>query len=210
MTIAKQVNSYIAHQRYGRVFSLDDFLKSSSLESQKVAVVAALRRCITAKQIIRLSPGFYYKPKKSKFGYLPVDTQELIKAYSRKRHADFVVSGATAVNALGISTQLPMVRSYIMTERVRAELKTVNIKIEYSKALSHFSQNLRVTDKTQKENAMLLWSALHYIDRKRFEDYKSELSDCFQKTLDETVKVKFLEALPPSMMWAKERLGNKI
>ncbi|HHF2855311.1 TPA: DUF6088 family protein [Vibrio diabolicus] len=208
MSIAKQVHSYIVHQRYGRVFSLDDFLKVSNLESRKVAVVAAFRRCISDKLIVRLSPGMYYKPKKSRFGYLPVDTQELIKAYSRKKRADYVISGASAANALGISTQLPMVRSYIMTERVRAELKTVNIKIEYSKALSYFSQHLKVSDKEQKEKAMLFWSALHYIDKDRFEEYSKELSSCFDRSLNDAVKVKFLKALPPSMAWARNRLTH--
>ena len=208
MSIAKQVNSYVLHQRYGYVFTLDDLIKNSNLESHKVAVVAALRRCIAVKQIVRLSPGVFYRPKKSRFGYLPVDTQELIKAYSRKKDADFVVSGATAVNALGLSTQLPMVRSYIMTERVRAQLNSVNIKIEYSKTLSHFSENLRVGDKVQRKNAMLFWSALQYINKTRFDDYKSDLINCFNQTLDEKARVKFLRALPPSMNWAREELGN--
>lgn len=210
MSVTKQVNSYVLHQRYGHVFTLDDLINHTDLESHKVAVVAALRRSVKSEQIKRLSPGFYYRPKKSRFGDLPVDTQELIKAFSRKKEADFVVSGATAVNALGLSTQLPMVRSYIMTERVRVELKSVNIKIEYSKSLSHFTKNLRVSDKSQRENALLFWSALHYINKNRFYDYKRELVQCFHKTLDDYAKVRFLNALPPSMTWAKKELGNRL
>lgn len=206
MSVSQQVTSYIMHQRYGRVFTLDDFMKNSSLESNRAAVTA-LSRCVEMKLVKRLSRGVYYKPKKSRFGTLPVDTQELIKALSRKKHAEFVVSGATAVNALGLSTQLPMVRSYMMTERVRADLKSVNIKIEYSKALDHFSKHLKVSDRAQKKQAFIFWSALHYIGKDRFSDYRKQYISSFNKTFDCNAKEKFLLALSPSMNWAKKELG---
>lgn len=207
MSVSKQVTSYIMHQRYGRVFTLDDFMKSAKLESNRAAITA-LSRCVEMKLVKRLSPGVYYKPKKSRFGTLPVDTQELIKALSRKKHAEYVVAGAAAMNALGLSTQLPMVRSYIMTERVRVDLKSVNIKIEYSKALDHFSNSLKINDTTQKKHAFVFWSALQYISKDKFSDYRTEYISRFNKILDENVKAKFLQALPPSMSWARNELGH--
>lgn len=207
MTVSKQVTTYIMRQRYGRVFTLDDFMKSSKLESNRAAITA-LSRCVEMKLVIRISPGVYYKPQKSRFGTLPVDTQELINALSRKKHAEYVVAGAAAMNALGLSTQLPMVRSYIISERVRADLKSVNIKIEYSKALSYFTNSLKINDSTQKKHALVFWSALQYISKDKFTDYRNEYISRFNKMLDENARTKFLRALPPSMSWARSELGN--
>lgn len=95
-----------------------------------------------------------------------------------------------------------------MTERVRADLKSVNIKIEYSKALDHFSKHLKVSDKAQKKQAFILWSALHYIGKDRFSDYRSKYISRFNKTLSSDVREKFLQALPPSMNWARNELGH--
>ncbi|MGN5113241.1 DUF6088 family protein [Aeromonas jandaei] len=208
MSITKKVNSYVIHQRYGYVFTLNDVVKNTNLEEHRKSVVSALRRCVASGIVMRLSPGLYFRPRKGRFGSLPVDTRDLIKALSKNKKADFVVSGATAVNHLGVSTQLPMVRSYVMTERVRVHLKTINVKIEYSKSLSYFSCHLKISSKAQRENALLFWSALQYINRERFSDYRKELIDVFNETLDHKAKENFLKALPPSMAWARKELAD--
>ena len=209
MSITKKVDSYVRHQHFGKVFTLEQLIKRSKLEENKNAVTTALRRLVREGQVLRLSPGVYYRPKKSKFGHLPVDTKDLVDSISKHRKATYVVSGAAAVNALGLSTQLPMSRSYIISERIRLNFTSVNVKLEYSKRLAKFAEHLHVDDKEQRQRALLIWSALAYIDRSKIHEYREEMRDCFHKLLNPLTQVKFLKALPPSMTWARKELRTQ-
>ncbi|MFT4926811.1 MAG: hypothetical protein ACI8WB_002910 [Phenylobacterium sp.] len=207
MSVAQIVDCYINRQHFGKVFTFEQFMNRTKLElGRKKAATAAFSRKVKEGEIKRIAKSTYYRPKKSKFGYLPVDTNDLIRTISRDKKSAYVVAGAGALNALGLSTQLPMVRSYIVSERVRVQFKALNIKLEYKETLSYFSAHLRVKDKTQRQIAFLFWSALAYIEKIHFQEYKIKLLALFRKLLCAPVQHKFIKALPPSMIWAADEL----
>lgn len=56
----------------------------------------------------RVSRGRYFKPEKSEFGVIPVDTRELVKDLLFKNGTPIAyISGLNAMNELGLTTQVP-------------------------------------------------------------------------------------------------------
>ena len=63
--------------------------------------------------IVRISMGIYVKPIMSRFGvvYPPVD--DIMRAIAKRDNAKILPTGNTAMNKLGLSTQVPMNSEYI-------------------------------------------------------------------------------------------------
>lgn len=61
-----------------------------------------LRELVSGGALKRLAQGLYYAPKKSAFGVLPPDDQELVTAFLRDK--DFLVFSRSSYNALGLGT----------------------------------------------------------------------------------------------------------
>jgi hypothetical protein len=206
MSIYQQVERYVAHQRFGKVFTNEQVLGKVGDDDNKKAINMALKRIAEKGAIVRLSVGVYYRPKLSQFGALPVDAQELVATVSRTRNADFVVAGVAAANALGLSTQLPMVRSFIVSTRIRANYKTANIKLQYSARFKHFADELKLTDTQERQNAFLLYSALAFFDQQNIAAYEAKLQSCFSDLLSQSARECFFKAMPKTMYWVHRLL----
>lgn len=67
--------------------------------------------------LIRVRPGHYYVPRKSRFGPVPPD--RLHVALSAIGQVGYLPGGIAASNALGFTTQLPMGRTDVVSTRGR-------------------------------------------------------------------------------------------
>lgn len=101
------------------VFFLGDFAAITSLET----IRKVLAQACEAKILSRVAHGIYVKPMKSRFGDVPVPVENIANAVAQRDHVEILPSGSTAANILGLSTQIPMVLSYITTGSSR----TINI-----------------------------------------------------------------------------------
>ena len=70
--------------------------------------------------LVRLAQGIYAKPRKSRFGDVLPSVEKIVQAIAVRDNAEVLPSGMTALNALGLSTQVPMNYTYLTTgsERV--------------------------------------------------------------------------------------------
>lgn len=70
--------------------------------------------------LVKLAQGIYAKPRKSRFGMVLPSVNKVVKAIAVRDNAEVLPSGETALNALGLSTQVPMNYTYLTTgsERV--------------------------------------------------------------------------------------------
>ena len=70
--------------------------------------------------LVKLAQGIYAKPRKSRFGDVLPSVEKIVQAIATRDHAEVLPSGMTALNALGLSTQVPMNYTYLTTgsERV--------------------------------------------------------------------------------------------
>lgn len=70
---------------------------------------------ITTRQLVPIVRGVYYKPPYSKIlgEYLPPDPIKVAKAIGRANSWKLIPSGESALNILGISTQVPSVWDFL-------------------------------------------------------------------------------------------------
>jgi hypothetical protein len=70
--------------------------------------------------LVKLSQGIYAKPRRSRFGIVIPSVDKVVQAIAARDKAEVLPSGATALNVLGLSTQVPMSYTYLTTgsERV--------------------------------------------------------------------------------------------
>lgn len=92
-------------KRYG-VFTLSDFGKDKNDNLRK-----HLNRLVDKGELTSVSKGLYFLPYKSK----TIDTHDVVEAISRKNKWVIAFYGASCLNYLGLSTQVPYFRTYAST-----------------------------------------------------------------------------------------------
>lgn len=126
----KQINDAILKKEYGSVFITSDFLDIASFDT----VNRSLNRLNEKKIIKRVIRGIYYKPKFSKIvnQYTYVNPNDVAEAIARNFGWKMSAFGLTALNLLGLSTQIPAVWEYVCNGHYR-EYSFDNITISFKK-----------------------------------------------------------------------------
>ena len=124
--ISDKINSFDSH----KVFFANDFLDIAS----NATVRQILKRLADEDKIKRVIDGFYYNPRYSELigEYEAVSIHELALAISRKYNWNIAPYNSTALNLLGLSTQVPTHYKYISSGRYK-EYKIGNTVLEFKK-----------------------------------------------------------------------------
>lgn len=111
--ISDRINSFEAN----KVFFANDFLDIAS----NATVRQILKRSADEGEIKRVIDGFYYNPKYSELigEYEAVSIHELALAIARKYNWNIAPYNSTALNLLGLSTQVPTHYKYISSGRYK-------------------------------------------------------------------------------------------
>ena len=86
-------------------------------------VGSILSELTTDGVLTKIAHGIYAKPRKSKFGVVLPSVDKVIQAIAVRDNAKVLPSGMTALNSLGLSTQVPMNYTYLTTGSER----TINL-----------------------------------------------------------------------------------
>ena len=86
-------------------------------------VGSILSELTTEGMLVKIAHGIYAKPRRSKFGVVLPSVDKVVQAIAARDNAKVLPSGMTALNALGLSTQVPMNYTYLTTGSER----TVNL-----------------------------------------------------------------------------------
>ncbi len=86
-------------------------------------VGSILSELTTEGMLIKISHGIYTKPRKSRFGVVLPSVDKVVQAIAVRDNAEVLPSGMTALNALGLSTQVPMNYTFLTTGSER----TINL-----------------------------------------------------------------------------------
>ena len=78
--------------------------------------------------LFKLAQGIYVKPRKSRFGLVLPSIEKIVQAIAMRDNAEVLPSGTTALNALGLSTQVPMNYSYLTSGSERT-IKLANRQV---------------------------------------------------------------------------------
>ena len=111
--ISDKINSFDSH----KVFFANDFLDIAS----NVTVRQILKRLADEDKIKRVIDGFYYNPRYSELigEYEAVSIHELALAIARKYNWNIAPCSSTALNLIGLSTQVPTHYKYISSGRYK-------------------------------------------------------------------------------------------
>ncbi|MGB9578080.1 MAG: DUF6088 family protein [Halothiobacillaceae bacterium] len=129
--IQQRIEDKIRHDPRNSIYVLADFYDVGNYE----AVKKALLRLTSAGKLVRVKRGVYKSPDYSYFlqedvGVSPLDVAEKI---ARKNRWTIAPSGNTALNALGLSTQVPA-EYHFVSSGTNKEVELGGIKLYFKHA----------------------------------------------------------------------------
>lgn len=128
--LSKEIRNRIVQGGEGRLYVVGDFADLNN----DALVTRVLSRLEKDKLLIRLSQGFYLYPNQNRYGVHKPSIDVIAKAIAEKDKARIIPSGLTALNVLGLSTQVPMNAIYLTNGTPR--IVTVgNRKIVFKKSV---------------------------------------------------------------------------
>jgi len=128
-SVENQIENSIKSKSAGSLILPDDYLAYGSSE----AVRKALDRLEDKKVIIRVAHGIYVRPKESRLiGPLIPSAEEVAEAIAKRDRIRTVPTGSYALNALGLSTQVPM-NLVLLTDGSPREIKIGKRTIKFKK-----------------------------------------------------------------------------
>jgi hypothetical protein len=129
-SIENKVEITIKAKPRGTLILAEDFMRFGSSE----AIRKALERLEDKKVIVRLAHGIYVRPKISKLlGPLKPSAEEVAEAIAKRDRLRTIPSGSYALNALGLSTQVPL-NIVLLTDGSPRIIKVGRQKIKFKKA----------------------------------------------------------------------------
>lgn len=85
----------------------------------RAAVDQALSRLVKRGQLMRAGRGLYVRPVETRFGKRPPSVEQMVQAIAGAKGEVIASHGATAANALGLTTQVPVRAVYLTSGRTR-------------------------------------------------------------------------------------------
>jgi hypothetical protein len=113
--LAQQVLTHAATLPEGASLSAKALLHLGS----RAAVDQALSRLARSGALLRAGRGVYVLPVKGKFGTRAPEVAKVVQEWASQRGETVVGSGATAANALGLTTQVPVRQVFLTSGRNR-------------------------------------------------------------------------------------------
>ena len=139
-SLANRIKEYIAKADFGTVFVSVDFAEFA--DKSRIGVV--LSRLEAEGLIRRVLRGVYYKPEYSEFlqEYIAPLPDDIAHAIARNYGWTIVPCGDTALNLLGLSTQIPAAWVYVSDgkyEKYSYDNTTIQFKHTTNKEISKLS-----------------------------------------------------------------------
>ena len=104
-SVDDKVIAKIKKAKRGSLFFTEDFLSFGSAKT----VAKALERMVEKEEVFRVARGIYARLEKDPIlGLLKPSTEAIDQAIAKRDKARIVPTGILALNALGLSTQVPM------------------------------------------------------------------------------------------------------
>ena len=123
MTNEYSINSTTLRQRIETMPEDCILFRSDFPEYHTEFVGSILSELTTEGMLVKIAHVIYAKPRRSKFGVVLPSVDKVVQAIATRDNAKVLPSGMTALNALGLSTQVPMNYTYLTTGSER----TVNL-----------------------------------------------------------------------------------
>lgn len=191
-SIENKILSKIYGHGRGYSFSSNDFIKDFTKGSVDRSLASLEKRGV----VRRIARGLYDYPRYSELlkQNLSPDVEKVAQAIARKFNWDIEVSGDTALNLLGLSTQVVGKYIYLTNGANRSYKILDNITIEFKKsALKNIGFKHR--------ESILLVQALKSLGKEHIDD---ETISKLQNTIDKSMCDKILKDTKTATNWIYE------
>jgi hypothetical protein len=177
-SVEKEIERVIKFKPTGCLVMPDDFLDFGSSD----AIRKALDRLEDKKVLVRVAQGIYVRPKISKLiGPLLPTAEEVAEAIAKRDRIRTVPTGSYALNALGLSPQVPM-NIVLLTDGSPREIRVGKRKIKFKKTTP---KNLLAKGKISR----LAIQALKEIGKGKVpEDVEEKIIDLLKKEVEKDLK----------------------
>lgn len=129
-SISQKIRERIKHIKAGELFTISDF---EDINNDNL-VTRTLSRLQNEGTIVRVATGIYMNPKKTQFGILYPTLNQIAQKIAERDKAQIMPTGDTALNILGLSTQVPMNAVYI-TNGAKRKVKVGERNIIFKNAV---------------------------------------------------------------------------
>ena len=177
-SIEKQIEKSIKSKSKGSLVLPDDYLSFGSSD----AIRKALDRLQDKQIIVRVAHGIYVRPKISKLiGPLTPSAEEVAEAIAKRDRIRTLPTGSYALNALGLSSQVPM-NIVLLTDGSPRKIKIGKRTIQFKKTTP---KNLSAKGKISR----LVIQALKEIGNgKVTEEEESKIIELLKKEVEKDLK----------------------
>lgn len=193
MVLSKVIKDRIIQGGENKIYIISDFADLNN----DALVTRVLSRLEKDGLLVRLSQGVYLYPSRNRFGICKPTIDVIAKAIAEKDRADIIPSGLTALNLLGLSTQVPMNAVYLTNGTPRV-ISVGNRKITFKKATPrYFAYKTKLFP--------LVVTALKEIGEKNVDDNMViKIKDILSKEDNELLRHDFLIA----PQWMRKKLKS--
>jgi Family of unknown function (DUF6088) len=160
----------------GKVYRREDLAQVSN------AVDRHLRELVSGGSLKRLAQGLYYVPKKSVFGVLPPDDQELVATFLRDK--DFLVFSPSSYNTLGLGTSQLYNKTFVYNHKRHGLFSFGNRQLDF-RVKSRFPKKLT--------SEFLLVDAINNLDE--LAEDKHQVLQMAQRKLSDFDQAKLMRAV---------------
>ncbi len=131
MSIKKKIEEKLKSIKEGETFTYNQL----SIDKKEYQTAAkAIERLIKKGIIKRVSPGQFFKPKKTVFGEILPNEEEILKPYLFKNGKRIgYITGTYLYNKLGLTTQIPQTIKIASREK-EIKVNKANLKIKPAKS----------------------------------------------------------------------------
>lgn len=126
-----EITKRIENMHEGQILFISDF---SDLNGNEKVLSRALSAEEKKGNIVRLAKGMYLRPKSTRFGIVYPSVDEMVKAIAHRDKSKVQPCGMTALNMLGLSTQVPTKYTYLTSGSSR-KLKLGDRLIELKRSV---------------------------------------------------------------------------
>lgn len=180
----------------GDIFFIADFTELGNYE----AVRKSLQRLTKDDSIKRIAKGIYFLPKKhERLGIIYPHAEQIAKAIAKRDKARIIATGSTALNLLGLSTQIPM-KVVFLTDGSARNIKVGSQTIQFKKTSP---KNLSIEHRLTN----LIIQALKAIGEK---NVQQEQIDKIQMIIDKSGERKLIyQNLKNAPVWIQKTILSK-
>jgi hypothetical protein len=106
MSYFGEIHESLMKLKPNMLFSSNEIYRNKFSHIPEPTFYKTLARMNAKKEISRLSTGLYYVPKKSRYGALPLNQNEILNQYLGKKHNKGILIGYRLYNKYQLTTQI--------------------------------------------------------------------------------------------------------